>query len=307
MSGYLAQRALGALIAIVGVSAVVFIILRLSGDPAALLLDSSATPQDYLELRQVLGLDDSLPVQYVRFMGGVVQGEFGDSFRYKQPAMSVVLQRLPMTAELAVAALLLTLVVAVPLGILAAVRQGSAVDHLVSILTLLGQAMPTFWLGIVLILLVSVNWALLPVSGSGTPMHLILPAVTLAAHPISKFARLTRSEMLEVLRQDYIRTARAKGLSESVVQYQHALRNAAVALITILGLDVGYLLGGSIIVETVFAWPGIGRLMMDAISQRDFPLVQANVFLMASIVVAANFVVDLAYLYLDPRIRFEGR
>lgn len=306
MRAYLVQRALGALIAILGVSVIVFSLLRLTGDPAGLLLDSSATREDYIRLQRALGLDEPLPMQYVRFLAAAAHGDFGNSFRYKQPALQIVLQRVPATAALAASAFALSLIIAIPLGILSAVRHRSALDQTVALATLVGQGMPSFWLGIILILLVAVNLSLLPVSGSGTLAHLVLPAITLAAQPVSKFTRLTRSEVLEVLRQDYVRTARAKGLSERVVQYRHALRNAALALVTVAGLDVGYLLGGSIIVETVFAWPGIGRLMIDAVTQRDFPVVQADVFLIACTVVAINFVVDVLYCVLDPRIRLEA-
>jgi len=305
--GYIARRALGAVISIVGVSAVVFIILRLSGDPAALLIDPTATQEQYLELRKILGLEGSIPEQYLRFVSSAASGDFGSSFRQGRPALDVVVERLPAIAQLAVGALLLTLIIAIPLGVLSAVHRDSTIDRIASLVTLLGQGIPTFWLGILLILIVSVSWRLLPVSGMGSVAHLVLPTITLAAHPISKFTRLTRSEMLEVLSQDYVRTARAKGLSEAVVRYRHALKNASIGLVTIIGLDVGYLLGGSVIVETVFAWPGIGRLMIDAISQRDFPVVQANVFVMANIVVLINLIVDVSYPLFDPRIRLQAQ
>lgn len=285
---------------------VVFVILRLSGDPAALLIDPSATPEQYLELKRTLGLEGSIPEQYARFFTSALSGDFGTSFRHGRPALDVVIERVPATAQLAFAALVVTLFVAIPLGVLSAVHRDSIVDRLASVVTLMGQGMPTFWLGIVLILIIAVNWRILPVSGTGTPLHLILPTIALAAHPISKFTRLTRSEMLEVLSQDYVRTARAKGLGERVVRYRHALKNASIGLVTVVGLDIGYLLGGSVIVETVFAWPGIGRLMIDAISQRDFPVVQADVFVMATTVVVVNFLVDISYPLLDPRIRLQG-
>jgi ABC-type dipeptide/oligopeptide/nickel transport system permease component len=306
MLRYLVARALGAMVSIVGVTAIVFVVLRLTGNPAALLIDPGATPAQVEELRRSLGLDASIPEQYLRFVGGILRGDFGTSFRYHQPALPAVLDRVPATATLALATLALTLAVSIPLGMLAAVRRDSAFDRAVSLVTLLGQATPTFWLGIVLILVVAVNLRLLPTSGNATPAHLLLPMLTLAAAPISKYTRLTRAEMLEVLSSDYIRTARAKGLSELEVRYRHALKNASIALVTLIGLDVGYLLGGSVIVETVFAWPGIGRLMIDAVSQQDFPVVQADVFLLASLVVFANFAVDAVYPLLDPRIRLAA-
>jgi peptide/nickel transport system permease protein len=285
---------------------VVFVILRLSGDPAALLIDPSATREQYIELRRTLGLEGSIPEQYVRFFTSALTGDFGTSFRHGRPALDVVLERVPATALLAFAALVVTLITAIPLGVLSAVHRDSVIDRLASVVTLMGQGVPTFWLGIVLILVVAVNARILPVSGTGTPWHLVLPTIALAAHPVSKFTRLTRSEMLEVLSQDYVRTARAKGLAERVVRYRHALKNASIGLVTVVGLDIGYLLGGSVIVETVFAWPGIGRLMIDAISQRDFPVVQADVFVMATTVVVVNFLVDISYPLLDPRIRLQG-
>jgi peptide/nickel transport system permease protein len=306
MLRYLAARALGAMVSIVGVTAIVFVVLRLSGNPAALLIDPGATPAQVEELRRALGLDASIPEQYVRFVGGILRGDFGTSFRYDQPALPAVLERVPATATLALATLALTLAVSIPLGIIAAVKRDTTFDRAISLVTLLGQGTPSFWLGIVLILVVAVNLRLLPTSGNATPAHLILPVLTLAAAPISKYTRLTRAEMLEVLSSDYIRTARAKGLSEFVVRYRHALKNASIALVTLIGLDTGYLLGGSVIVETVFAWPGVGRLMIDAVSQQDFPVVQADVFLLACLVVLANFLVDAIYPLLDPRIRLTG-
>jgi peptide/nickel transport system permease protein len=302
MLRYLAARALGAMVSIVGVTAIVFVVLRVSGDPAALLIDPTATPQQFAELRHSLGLDASIPEQYVRFIGGVLRGDFGTSFRYHQPAMPTVLARVPATMTLALATLVFTLVLAIPLGIIAAVRRDTLLDRAVSLITLIGQGTPSFWLGIVLILLVAVDLRLLPTSGNSAAANLVLPMLTLSAAPISKYTRLTRAEMLEVLASDYIRTARAKGLSEFVVRFRHALKNASIALVTLIGLDVGFLLGGSIIVETVFAWPGVGRLMIDAVSQQDFPVVQADVFLLACVVVVANFVVDAVYPLLDPRI-----
>jgi peptide/nickel transport system permease protein len=300
---YLAQRLVGVVIVVLGVSTVVFIILHLSGDPVALMISPDADRQDYERLRSFMGLDKPLYVQYARFLTQLAQGDFGDSFQYSQPAMPLILERVPATVQLTIAAILLSLAIALPFGVLSAVRQNSLFDYTASFVTLLGQSMPNYWLGIMLILFFAVQLHWLPTSGRGDLRHLILPAVTLGLHPASKFTRLIRSEMLEILTLDYIRTARAKGLAENVVLIRHALKNAAIAVVTIIGMDLGYLLGGAVITETIFAWPGIGRLVVSAIFHRDFPLVQADVLFIALVVVLVNFLVDVLYSILDPRIR----
>jgi len=307
MKAYLLRRLLQSLLVLLGVSAVVFLILHLTGDPAILLLPQDATADDIARLRSQLGFNDPLIVQYLRFLRGAVQGNFGDSLRHGEPAMSLVLERLPATFELAGAGLLIALCLAIPAGILSAVRRNTAVDYVSTVVALLGQAMPTFWLGIMLILVFSVHLGWLPSSGrgGGDLQYLILPAVTLGLFTTARITRLTRSGMLEVLGQDYIRTARAKGVSEPPVVWKHALRNASIPIITIVGIELGTLLGGSVITETIFAWPGVGRLSVQAIFNRDYPVVQAAVFLLASTFVVVNFLVDITYTYLDPRIRFR--
>jgi ABC-type dipeptide/oligopeptide/nickel transport system permease component len=304
---YLLRRLLQSLLVLLGVSAVVFLILHLTGDPAILLLPQDATAEDIARLRSQLGFNDPLVVQYLRFLRGAVQGNFGDSLRHGEPAMSLVLERLPATFELAGAGLLIALCLAIPTGILSAVRRNTVVDYVSTVVALLGQAMPTFWLGIMLILVFSVHLGWLPSSGrgGGDLQYLILPAVTLGLFTTARITRLTRSGMLEVLGQDYIRTARAKGVSEPPVVWKHALRNASIPIITIVGIELGTLLGGSVITETIFAWPGVGRLSVQAIFNRDYPVVQAAVFLLASTFVVVNFLVDITYTYLDPRIRFR--
>lgn len=289
-----------------GVSTAVFAMLRLTGNPAALLIDPNATREQYEALLRFYGLDQPLHIQYFRFLGQLLRGELGNSFLYRQPALRIVLERVPATIQLTVAALLIAVVTAVPLGILAAVHHNSLLDYGVSFVAVIGQSMPNYWLGIMLILLFAVQLHLLPTSGRGGLRYLILPAVTLASAPAAKYLRLTRSEMLEILQANYIRTARAKGLAERTVLLMHALKNAAIALVTIMGMDLGYLLGGAVVTETVFAWPGIGRLVVDSVLHRDYPVVQADVIFIAVVVVGVNLVVDLFYAVLDPRVRLTS-
>jgi ABC-type dipeptide/oligopeptide/nickel transport system permease component len=305
MGAYLVRKVLHTLLVALGVVTLVFAALRLSGDPASTMLPGDASVEELVALRQALGLDRSLPVQYVQFLSGAVRGDFGDSFRHQQPAFGLVLERLPATLELAFAALALSIVIALPLGILAAIHRGRAMDMLAMGFAVVGQATPFFWMGIMLILVVSVELRWLPTSGRGGPEHLVLPALTLATHFAAVLARLTRTSMLEVLGQPYVRTARAKGLPERSVVLAHALKNAAVPVVTLVGLQFGTLLGGAVVTETIFAWPGVGRLAVQSIFVRDYPVVQAGVLVLALSFVAINLVVDVLYASLDPRIRRE--
>ena len=305
MKSYLLRRLWQSLLVIFGVSVVVFLILHLTGDPAALMLPPDATSEDIAKFRHDMGFDDPVAVQYVRFLKGAVRGDFGQSIRHGEPAMGLVVERLPATFELAGAGLVIALALAIPAGIVSAVRRNTSVDYISTVVALLGQAMPTFWLGIMLILVFSVRLNWLPSSGRGDVEHLILPAITLGLFTTARITRLTRSGMLEVLGQDYIRTARAKGMGEPPVVWKHALKNAAIPIVTIVGIELGTLLGGSVITETIFAWPGVGRLSVQAIFNRDYPVVQSAVFLLASTFVIVNFLVDVVYTYLDPRIRFR--
>jgi peptide/nickel transport system permease protein len=284
---------------------VTFAILHLTGDPTALLLPQEATAEDRARFRHEMGFDDPLIVQYGRFLKGALRGDFGLSFRHNQPALQLVWDRMPATIQLTLAAMLISVSLAVPLGILSAVKRNSLLDHVGMIIALLGQSMPVFWLGIMLILIFGVKLRLLPSFGMGGIDHLILPALTLGMFTMARTARLTRSEMLEILGQEYIRTARAKGVPPGSVILRHALKNAAIPIVTVIGLEMGTLLGGAIITETIFAWPGVGRLTVQAIYNRDFPVVQAAVFTLACIFVLINFVVDILYTYLDPRVRYE--
>jgi peptide/nickel transport system permease protein len=305
MRTFLLRRLLQSLVVLLGVSFVVFAILFLTGDPALVLLPPDASAEDVRRFRELMGFDDPFLVQYGRFLRGALQGDFGQSVRHGEPAFDLVLERMPATFELAGAALLLALCLAIPAGIVSAVRRNSALDYIYTVVALFGQSLPTFWLGIMLILVFSVQLHLLPSSGRGTLEHLVLPAVTLGLFTTARITRLTRSGMLEVLGQDYIRTARAKGVSDPPVVWKHALKNAAIPIVTIVGIELGTLLGGSVITETIFAWPGVGRLSVQAIANRDYPVVQAAVFLLATTFVVVNLVVDLVYTYLDPRIRLR--
>ena len=305
MSVYLLRRLAQSVLVLLGVSFVVFFILYLTGDPALVLLPPDATAQDIAEFRARMGFNDPFIVQYGRFLGGALRGDFGQSVRHGEPAFGLVLERLPATFELSGAALLITLLLAIPAGVVSAVRRNTLTDYVATVVALLGQSMPTFWLGIMLILIFSVQFNVLPSSGRGGLEHLLLPAVTLGLFTTARVTRLTRSGMLEVLNQDYIRTARAKGVSGQPVVWKHAFKNAAIPIVTIVGIELGTLLGGSVITETIFAWPGVGRLSVQAIYNRDYPVVQAAVFLLASTFVLVNLVVDLLYTYLDPRIRLR--
>ncbi|HRP48067.1 MAG TPA: ABC transporter permease, partial [Trueperaceae bacterium] len=292
---FLASRLAQAAFVLLGVSFAVFALSHLSGDPVSLMVGPTATQADIEALRQSMNLDRPFFMQYAAFLGGVLQGDFGTSLWQHQPALGLVLERFPFTIQLAAAALFLALLVAVPLGILSAVYRNSLLDRLAIGTSLVGQSVPGFWLGLLLILLFSVTLRLLPTGGSGSLLHLILPAVTLAAFTMGRIARLVRTNMLDALNSDALRTARAKGLREMTVVLKHGLRNAAIPIVTLIGLDASSLLGGAVITETIFAWPGLGRLVVQAISQRDFPLVQAATLCIAVIVVAVNLIVDLSY------------
>jgi len=300
----LARRLLRLLVVCVGVSLVTFAILHASGDPVALMMPD-APESERAGLRQALGLDDPLPAQFARFAGNVARGRFGDSFYHREPALGLVLARMPTTLTLALLAMAVACAIALPAGIAAALRRGSAADHAITAAVLLGQSMPVFWTGIMLILLFAVSWRLLPVSGWATWASVVLPVATLAAALAPLQLRIVRSSMLEVIGLDYVRTARAKGLSERRVIWRHALRNTALPLVTVLGLQFGFLLGGAVVTETVFAIPGVGRLIVAAIGQLDFPVVQAAVFLLAMLIVLVNFAVDMLYAVLNPMIRMR--
>ena len=316
MRRYLARRLLLLVPVLMGVSIVVFMVLHLSpGDPAEIMLGSAATKEDLARLRFEMGLTEPLHVQYVRWMGHVLRGDLGRSLWMKRPVLGEVLQRFKATLVLAGSALVLSTLGGMALGVLSATRPESILDRASTVASLFGASMPVFWLGIVLMVVFSLWLGWLPASGMWAPYgggdlrdlvtHLVLPAVTLAAASMTIIARLTRSTMLEVLGQDYIRTARAKGLVEGRVVVRHGLKNALIPIVTVVGVQAGYLLGGAVLTETVFAWPGVGTLMVQGILARDFPLVQGCVLVIALGFVLVNLAVDLLYGYLDPRIRYD--
>ncbi|MBI4505006.1 MAG: ABC transporter permease [Chloroflexi bacterium] len=305
MTRYILLRLAYLVLAVWALVTLLFFLIRLSGDPIALLVGFDTTPERIAETRRQYGVDLPVHEQYVRFVQSAVALDFGRSFRYQRDALSVVWERVPATVELGLAALLLTAVVAFPAGIVGAVRRGRLSGFLVMVGALVGQSVPIFWLAIMLILLFSVHLRLLPSFGRGGPEHLILPAVTLSSFLIARQARLIRSGMIEVLGQDYIRTARAKGLGELVIIGRHGLRNMMLPIVAVLGVDVSFLIGGSVITETVFAWPGMGHLMVSSVLGRDYPVVQAAAFVIGVGVVLINLLVDMTYRLLDPRISFD--
>ena len=298
----LVRRVVRLVVVLVGVSLVTFAILQASGDPVALMMPE-APEADRAVLRQNMGFNDPLAIQFMRFVGNIARGDFGQSFFHRKPALPLVLERMPTTMLLTALAMGLSLGLAVPIGIFSAVRRNSLFDHAATFVVFLGTSMPVFWTGIMLILLFAVQFRVLPVSGWDSWAALILPAFTLATFSTPLLLRIVRSSMLEVINLDYVRTARAKGVSEWFVICRHALINAALPLVTVAGLQFGLLLGGAIVTETVFAVPGLGRLVVGAIRQLDFPIVQAGVFVLALIVVLVNFAVDMLYVYLNPQIR----
>jgi ABC-type dipeptide/oligopeptide/nickel transport system permease component len=298
----LIRRVVRLLVVLVGVTLVTFAILHVSGDPVSLMMPE-APEADRVALRLAMGFDDPLPVQFTRFLANTARGDFGKSFFHRAPALPLVLERMPTTLLLSVFAMALSLAIAIPLGIITAIRRASLLDHGATLVVFLGTSMPVFWTGIMLILLFAVQLRVLPVSGWDSWAALILPTITLATFSTPLLLRIVRSSMLEVINLDYVRTARAKGVSEWLVICRHALINAALPLVTVAGLQFGLLLTGAIITETVFAVPGMGRLIVGAIRQLDFPIVQAGVFVFALIVVMVNFTVDLLYIYLNPQIR----
>ncbi len=304
MKSYILHRLFQALIVVWGISLITFSLLHLFRDPALILLPPEASKEDVQLLRKEMGLDRPLAVRYVKFLSGMVRGDFGKSFVTQRPALGLVLERMPMTLWLAASGLLLAIIISIPLGVLAAVRRNRLADHSASIFAVLGQAMPLFWLDIMLIIIFAVKLRLLPASGAGSFKHIILPAAGIAVSLLPILMRLTRSRMIEILSQDYIRTARAKGLRERTVLFRHALQNALIPVVTILGFQFGMLLGGAVITETIFAWPGVASLVVDSIFNSDFPVVQAAVALFALLIVLANLITDITVAWLNPKTRF---
>jgi ABC-type dipeptide/oligopeptide/nickel transport system permease component len=304
MARYMVGRLAYSVVVIFGVVVVVFAIMRLTGDPAALLLPLGFTQDDLQQVRREMDLDQPLHVQLAKYLSRAARGNFGQSLRYHDSAIRLVLERAPATLWLTAGAMVVMGLVALPLGILAASRRDSLLDAAASAVALTGQAMPTFWLGIIFILVFGLRLRWLPTSGSGTVWHLVMPSIALGAFSAGLTTRLVRSSLLEVLSQHYVRTARSKGLSERLVIFRHALRNAAIPVVTIAGLQLGTLLGGAIVTETVFGYPGMARLAVEAVFYRDFPVVQAFVVVTAVVMVGINVLVDVCYVVLDPRITY---
>jgi ABC-type dipeptide/oligopeptide/nickel transport system permease component len=304
MTAILVWRLCRLIIVCFGISLITFSLMHLSGDPVAMILPE-ATEADREVLREAMGFNRPLIAQYGGFITRVLRGDFGQSFFHRSPALSLVLERMPTTILLTFFALALAVAVAIPAGIVTAVKRYSWVDHLATVSVLLGQSMPVFWTGIMLILLFAVGLNLFPASGWESWQATVLPALTLGTFQAPLFLRMSRSAMLEVLGLDYVQTARAKGLSEWLIVMKHALKNAAIPIVTVIGLQFGVLLGGAVVTETVFAIPGTGRLIVRAIGQLDFPVVQAGVMTLSLIIVAVNFLVDLLYLYLNPQVRIS--
>ena len=306
MGNLLLRRLLLLIPVLWGVATLVFLLLHfIPGDPVDLMLGDSALGTDRETLRDQLGLNDPLIVQYLRYFGDLLQGDWGTSLFSKKPVFEEIMERVPATMELMLGAMVVTILVAMPLGLIAAVNKGTWIDQGAMIFSLLGVSIPNFWLGPMLILLFSIHFDLLPVNERGGLEHLILPALTLGTSLASILARITRSSVVETLQAEYIRTARSKGISELRILFRHALRNALIPIVTVIGLQVGVLLSGAIITEAIFDWPGLGNLLISAINSRNYPLVQGCVLFIAGSYVMVNLVIDLLYAYLDPRIRLS--
>jgi peptide/nickel transport system permease protein len=305
MQKFLIRRLLQIIPVLFIISFVVFALVHVAGDPVALMLPEDATEEDIRILREALNLDKPFLVQYGTYVLNMLQGNFGESFKYGQEALPIVLERLPATLELAAASMIVATIIAIPLGIWSATKQNSFLDLFATGGAVLGKAMPNFWLGIMLILLLAVNYQIFPVSGRGTLTHLILPAITLGTGVAAEMTRLIRSSMIEILHQDYVRTARSKGVRDSIVTYKHAFRNSLIPVVTIMALQTSSLVGGALITETVFSWPGLGQLLVQAVNSRDMAIVQAAVFVIAFMVIGMNLMADIIYRLLDPRIKYN--
>lgn len=325
MFNYIIRRLLQTIIVILGVTLLAFASLHMSGDPTALFVNERASKEEIERVRHNLGFDRPLPEQYLSYVGNMLRGDFGDSLKFKEPSLKLVIERLPATLELTIAAMIFSTLLALPIGILAATKRGTALDGGAMLLAITGQSMPSFWFGLMLILLFGVTLKWLPISGRvaiidpllagnlslaiqslpAAVLKLILPTLTIGVYSLSRNARLVRSSMLEVLPQEYVTTARSKGLSEGVVIRRHALRNALIPIVTMFGLEFGFLLSGVVVTETIFSWPGVGRLVFNAIVQRDIPLVQTAVVVFSLMFVFVNLAVDVLYAFLDPRIRLS--
>ncbi len=306
MQRYIATRVFHSFIALIAISVIVFGLARITGNPLDVLLPIEATAEDFARMEKVWGLDKPLPLQYLQYMNNVVHGNFGESLKWEgKSARELVLERFPATLQLAGLSLVISVLLALPIGVLVAVKKDTGIDYAGKLVALLGQSLPSFWLGIMLMWIFAVQLELLPTSGKGGIKHIILPAITLGWFQVAAVMRLTRSAMLEVLDSEYVKLARIKGLSERMVIWKHCLRNASITPLTYFGIILGGFLTGSVVTETVFAWPGVGLLAIDAVQTRDFQVVQTVVLFFAAIYILSNLVVDILYGYLDPRIRYD--
>jgi peptide/nickel transport system permease protein len=305
MKRYFVKRLWLGLLTLIGVSIIIFTAVRLSGDPVLLLVSGDATDQEIREMKAELGLDKPVPIQYLIFMKNCLKGDFGKSIRYNRPALELVMDRLPATIQLALLAFLVSITLGITIGVTSVAKPGSWFDYLGKAFAMIGQSMPEFWIGIMAILIFSVQLGWLPTSGRGGIQHFILPGITLGWFSAASIMRLTRSSMLQVMGSEYIKTARLKGNTEKVVVWRHALRNALIPIVAMGGMQLGRLLGGAVIVETIFGWPGLGQLIFEAISTRDYSVVQTGVFITSTFYIFLNLAVDLTYGIIDPRIRYE--
>lgn len=305
MQGFVLTRLLQMVITLFIVSLIVFFMVRLKGDPIAVMVPPTFNEDQIAQMRAAWGFDKPIAEQYVIFLRKAIIGDFGQSIQARRPAMELVTERLGNTYILAFASSIIGITIAIPLGIISALKRNSLIDLISTALASLGTAMPSFWLGLMLIIVFSVNLRILPAFGALEPAAIIMPSITLGVGMAARLSRLTRSAMLEVLNQDYVRTARSKGLKENTVVLRHALRNALIPIITVFGLQLGWLLGGSVVVESVFSWPGLGRLMIESINVRDITVVQAGLFWFALSFILINFTIDVLYVFIDPRIRYQ--
>ena len=305
MKNYLLNRLYQLIPVLFLITFIVFCFVYIAGDPVSMMLPLDAPPEQVANLRAALGVDRPLLVQYFSFLGRLVKGDFGTSFRYNSPALGIVLERIPATLELSFFSMIFATIIAVPMGIWSAIRKNTFIDLFITGASVLGKAMPNFWLGIMLILVLAVNNQVFPISGRGTLWHIILPAFSLGVAIAAEMTRLMRSSMLEILPQDYIKTAKSKGLKDFYVIYKHAFRNSLIPVTTIMAVQTSQLVGGALITESVFAWPGLGQLIVQAVNGRDMAILQASIFVVSLMVIIINFLSDILYCIIDPRIKFK--
>ena len=305
MKRYILMRLGQAVITVVGISMIVFFLTHLTGDPVALMASATATEEDLAEIRQQLGLEKPIYIQYLRYISGAIRGDFGESLRWSMPAVDMFMERFPNTLKLGITAMTIAVLIGIPIGMLSAIKVNGFMDRFGKIFALMGQALPSFWVGIMLIIVFSTTLKILPTSGMGGWKNLLMPAFTMSWYTLASLTRLSRSSMLDVLDAEFIKMARIKGVSEFWVMMKHALRNAAAPVITLMALQFVFMINGAMIIEVVFNWPGLGRLMVEAIFARDYPIIQMCLLVLSSGIVFINLLVDVLYAYIDPRIRYQ--